>query len=191
MANQAEAGNRTRAVEVFVLIAMTGSLILAAVGTFVATKHNPGNAQPWFIWAGIVFVFTAFGAIFYFFIHPAIGALDERRVRWLADSAARKAQIRAAHSAPAATAAPAAPGAPDFAVLMAHYRVVVLPDQAQDVLRFVAPKVANGRLAFTVTNDQLGGDPYPDQGKELVIRWRANGNEYEQAFVEGSPVSLP
>jgi alpha-L-rhamnosidase len=60
----------------------------------------------------------------------------------------------------------------------------------QDVTDSVRSLIKNGRLAFAVKNEVLGGDPAPNRIKNLQLTIR-NGNQSEQqTFVENSKVEI-
>lgn len=66
-----------------------------------------------------------------------------------------------------------------------------VPGRRVDVAQQVRSLVRGGKLHFEVTNANLGGDPAPEQPKDLVIRLRHwGGDTQEYAFPEKSVVDL-
>ena len=60
----------------------------------------------------------------------------------------------------------------------------------RDVTGIVRALVKNGRLAFIVKNDVLGGDPVLGKRKDLRLSYRNRGESREQVFAEGAAVEL-
>jgi hypothetical protein len=181
--------NRTT-VEVFIAMAMTGSLILAGIGGVIDTRRIPGNGQPWFAWAAIIFGLTVFGACFYFFIHPGIVALDARRVRKLAEANSRRAEVR--RQAPVAAAPVAAAGSQVLTIVAATYGVEPHWLEVTEIVRSAA---TDGRLHLLVNNDAFGGsDPASGVPKVLRVRYLVGGkgaSEQDAVFQEGTVARLP
>ena len=60
----------------------------------------------------------------------------------------------------------------------------------RDVTDIVRTKIKNGKLAFAVKNEVLGGDPAPNQRKTLQLAYRIGNNSLTQEFAEDSAVEL-
>lgn len=64
-------------------------------------------------------------------------------------------------------------------------------DTRKDVTSIVASKITDGRLEFSVSNGELGGDPIFGKAKELRLKVQINGQEQEIICREGERVSIP
>jgi hypothetical protein len=64
-------------------------------------------------------------------------------------------------------------------------------DTWADVTDIVAGKVVGNRMALSITNDALGGDPLPNVVKKLTLIYELDGNIFSQDFDEGSDINLP
>jgi alpha-L-rhamnosidase len=60
----------------------------------------------------------------------------------------------------------------------------------RDVTGLVRSLAKNGKLSFTVNNDELGGDPAPQRIKNLHLIVRHGKESAEQSFIEGSQVEI-
>jgi alpha-L-rhamnosidase len=65
-----------------------------------------------------------------------------------------------------------------------------LNDGAREVGDLLRSAIKNGRLAFTVENEALGGDPAPGVVKQLSIAYRQDGQDQEKRFGEHAVVDL-
>ena len=178
----------TRAVEVFIGIAMTGSLILAGIGGVTATRNVPGNAQPWFAWAVVVFGLAAFGAIFYFVLHPGFMALDAYRVRKVAE--ARNRRAAALRLSPSAASPVVVVGSQVLTIVAAVYGA---EPTWMEVAETIRGAVVDDRLSLLVSNDTFGRDPVLNTPKTLRVSYSVNGVVVEQdaEFQEGTVAQLP
>jgi alpha-L-rhamnosidase len=61
---------------------------------------------------------------------------------------------------------------------------------SRDVTSIVRSLIKNGKLTLAVNNDLLGGDPAPNQIKNLFLVARQGSELEEQTFVEGSEVEM-
>jgi len=63
--------------------------------------------------------------------------------------------------------------------------------RTNDVTGRVQGMVRNGSLSFRVNNDSMGGDPAPNQPKQLYLRYRYAGQERNITVSEGQEVRIP
>ena len=87
---------------------------------------------------------------------------------------------------------PGYPGQPgwnnDLRVVSARYGA---GRNTRDVTGRVQSMVNNGSLRFRVNNDSMGGDPAPNQPKELFLQYWYRGQQRNTTAAEGSEVRLP
>ena len=86
---------------------------------------------------------------------------------------------------------PAVAPVTDFKLIKAFYRSVEHPELGRDVTELLRAKVDGAKLSVDVTNTELGGDPVPDQVKELVVTYQANGKESTVVAGENSKGVFP
>ncbi|MFA7368591.1 MAG: glycoside hydrolase family 78 protein [Kiritimatiellales bacterium] len=79
---------------------------------------------------------------------------------------------------------PAAAPAPEFKLIRALYRSKTDPKRSQDVTGLLQKKIKNNTLSVNVSNQELGGDPAPQQVKELAVTYQLNGKEETVALDE-------
>ena len=60
-----------------------------------------------------------------------------------------------------------------------------------NVTDLLARAVQGDRLNLRITNQSMGGDPYPGPDKELYVRYSYQGQTYETYVREGATLSLP
>lgn len=73
-------------------------------------------------------------------------------------------------------------------ILEADYGAQGRRNNVADLLRRA---VRGDQLNLRVNNGTMGGDPYPGPDKELYVRYRYQGREYENFSREGSTLVLP
>jgi len=161
----------TRAVEVFILIAVTAALALAGIGGSVATGKTPGDPHGWYVAAAFVFGSAVFVALGYFVIHPVIEALDGRRVKRLnAARAARPEPISRRRRRPSPPERPIQPAElliPEGAIVKAEYGA----DSSWTDVIDIVHKARGFGDSLTVTNDTMGGDPIVNTPKVLRLTY--------------------
>lgn len=79
------------------------------------------------------------------------------------------------------------PPASDLVILNASYGA---GEHRVDVTTELVWRTENGKLHVYVGN-QLGGDPCPNTPKDLIVRYRYKGEEYEHVVAEGVTLDLP
>jgi hypothetical protein len=75
-----------------------------------------------------------------------------------------------------------------FEVLEAFYQA---NGRRNDVTTVLRNATNNDRISLRVNNQTMGGDPVPGPRKELVVRYRFQGTEYEATVREDSTLNLP
>lgn len=65
-----------------------------------------------------------------------------------------------------------------------------IPGSQKDVTSIVAAKIVDGRLDFTASNTEMGGDPAFGKAKKLRLKISVNGKEVEKVFQENDRVSI-
>lgn len=190
-------GRATKAVEIIVLILLAGAGSLVAVGAATASGHTPGDPHGWYVGAACVFGAAVFLTLCYFAIHPAIAALDSKRIEWLNSARSSRPQpVGRRPKAPKAPKAaktpkgqgPAAAGGSTLVITGARYGT---NDTKLDATERVRAAINGGRLQLTVSNDNMGGDPAVDQTKFLVVDYVLDGTAHTTRFPEGAVASLP
>jgi hypothetical protein len=63
-------------------------------------------------------------------------------------------------------------------------------DRYADVTEAVRNHVANGRTSFLVANGTLGGDPFPNQIKQLIVAYHVGRTPVKQTVPEGQFIVL-
>jgi alpha-L-rhamnosidase len=67
---------------------------------------------------------------------------------------------------------------------------VIGPPVSVDVTGIVRGLVKDGKLAFTLSNEVMKGDPAPNHLKSLHLLYSLGGKEREQVIAEGQPVDV-
>lgn len=86
---------------------------------------------------------------------------------------------------------PTSKTAADFKLLKAIYRSKVKPANHRDVTELLRSKVNDSGLTVQASNEELGGDPAPQEVKELVVTYQVNGKETTTAIAENNSGSFP
>lgn len=73
-------------------------------------------------------------------------------------------------------------------ILSADYGAQGRRNTVTDLLR---RSVSNDRLSLRITNQTMGGDPYPGPDKELYVKYSWQGRTYESYVREGATLNLP
>lgn len=77
-------------------------------------------------------------------------------------------------------------GEPEYKLIQAIYRSKANPERGKDVTALLP------RGSFTVSNDALGGDPIPNELKELVLTYNTvNGEERTTVYNENQTATFP
>jgi alpha-L-rhamnosidase len=78
-----------------------------------------------------------------------------------------------------------------FKVVKAIYRSKEHPELSRDVTSLLSGKIRNESLTVQVDNEELGGDPAPNEAKQLVVTYQAAGKEYAVTLKEKVREILP
>jgi alpha-L-rhamnosidase len=79
----------------------------------------------------------------------------------------------------------------DFKLTKALYRSKAHPELNRDVTELLRSKIRGAVLSVHVSNEELGGDPAPNEVKELAVTYQANGKENTDTLDENSTEALP
>ncbi len=79
----------------------------------------------------------------------------------------------------------------EFKLVNAFYRSKAHPESGRDITDLLNSRIRNGRLSVRVLNEELGGDPVPNEVKELAVTYRAGDKEKTALFKESASVDLP
>lgn len=76
-------------------------------------------------------------------------------------------------------------------ILSAKYGLKDDPASGADVTAVVQKAASKHRLVFVVTNENIGSDPYPGQGKRLLVQYEIDGVAGSRAVGEGKTLRVP
>lgn len=78
-----------------------------------------------------------------------------------------------------------------FKLVKAFYRSKGHPESGRDVTDLLNSRIRNGRLSIRVVSEELGGDPAPNEAKELAVTYRQGRKEKTVLLQESSNEVLP
>ncbi len=79
----------------------------------------------------------------------------------------------------------------EFKLIKAVYRSKNNPNKCKDVTALLQKKIQNNKLSGNANNENLGGDPAPEELKELVITYQADGKKEVRVIDENRTRSIP
>lgn len=79
----------------------------------------------------------------------------------------------------------------DFTLVKAFYRSKAHPESGRDVTDLLNSKIRDGRLSVRVVSEELGGDPAPNEVKELAVTYRQGKKEQTVLLQESAKEVLP
>ena len=174
------------------LVELTTFILLALGGVLADAGFHAGTSgRGWFFVSGLAFGLAVYVPLSYFVLHPLFVRLGSWRANFLVRQDARRASIprrsKRSHFRKVISDLVSDAG---LAVTGAWYGPIQ-GGGGVDVSAIVGAKIDNGRLHFTVSNDELGGDPVEGSRKHLILNWTLDGNAHQNIVKEDDEVHIP